>query len=48
MDGDTERQGFLYRGVSLLEGTTAKVEESSKHLGIPQANGNLEQVTRKE
>ena len=34
-------------GVSLPEGTIADIEESYKYLGIPQANGNLEEVTRK-
>uniref|UniRef100_A0A3B3HDB2 HAT C-terminal dimerisation domain-containing protein n=1 Tax=Oryzias latipes TaxID=8090 RepID=A0A3B3HDB2_ORYLA len=34
-------------GVSLPEGTIADIEDSYKYLGIPQANGNLEQATRK-
>lgn len=34
-------------GVSLPEGTIADVEDSYKYLGIPQANGNLEEATRK-
>ncbi|KAJ0055988.1 hypothetical protein NL108_017219 [Boleophthalmus pectinirostris] len=34
-------------GVALPEGTTADVEDSYKYLGIPQANGSLEEVTRK-
>uniref|UniRef100_A0A3B3HW39 Reverse transcriptase domain-containing protein n=1 Tax=Oryzias latipes TaxID=8090 RepID=A0A3B3HW39_ORYLA len=33
--------------VSLPEGTIADIEDSYKYLGIPQANGNLEQATRK-
>uniref|UniRef100_A0A096ME63 Uncharacterized protein n=1 Tax=Poecilia formosa TaxID=48698 RepID=A0A096ME63_POEFO len=34
-------------GVSLPEGTIADVEHSYKYLGIPQANGKLDEVTRK-
>uniref|UniRef100_A0A3B5PPD0 Reverse transcriptase domain-containing protein n=1 Tax=Xiphophorus maculatus TaxID=8083 RepID=A0A3B5PPD0_XIPMA len=34
-------------GVSLPEGTIADIEDSYKYLGIPQANGNLDEVTRK-
>ncbi|KAK7930440.1 hypothetical protein WMY93_006835 [Mugilogobius chulae] len=34
-------------GVSLPDGTIADIEDSYKYLGIPQANGNLEQATRK-
>ncbi|XP_055368950.1 uncharacterized protein LOC129604859 [Betta splendens] len=33
-------------GVSLPEGTIADIEDNYKYLGIPQANGNLEQATR--
>uniref|UniRef100_A0A096MCJ5 Uncharacterized protein n=1 Tax=Poecilia formosa TaxID=48698 RepID=A0A096MCJ5_POEFO len=29
------------------EGTIADIEDSYKYLGIPQANGNLDEVTRK-
>uniref|UniRef100_A0A096MEL3 Uncharacterized protein n=1 Tax=Poecilia formosa TaxID=48698 RepID=A0A096MEL3_POEFO len=34
-------------GVSLPEGKIADIEHSYKYLGIPQANGNLNEVTRK-
>uniref|UniRef100_A0A096LVH5 Uncharacterized protein n=1 Tax=Poecilia formosa TaxID=48698 RepID=A0A096LVH5_POEFO len=34
-------------GVSLPERTIADIEDSYKYLGIPQANGNLDEVIRK-
>uniref|UniRef100_A0A087X323 Uncharacterized protein n=1 Tax=Poecilia formosa TaxID=48698 RepID=A0A087X323_POEFO len=33
--------------VSFTEGTIADIEDSYKYLGIPQVNGNLNEVTRK-
>ena len=34
-------------GVELPEGSIADVQDSYKYLGIPQANGNLEEAARK-
>ncbi len=43
------KRGKMIRteGVELPEGSTADVQDSYKYLGIPQANGNHEEATRK-
>jgi len=40
-------KGIPTEGVELPEGTVAHVLDSYKYLGIPQANGNHEEATRK-
>ena len=43
---ETERGKVVHKkGISLPEETVADVEESYKYLGIPQANGNLEEIS---
>ncbi|XP_055084005.1 uncharacterized protein LOC129456947 [Periophthalmus magnuspinnatus] len=44
----TKRGKLVYtEGVFFPEGTIGDIEDSYKYLGIPQANGNLEEETRK-